>query len=740
MNVRWMMILTVVCLMITLAGCSKSPDGPYALVSQESLLAFLEDLTTIQSYSGWRNSATEGEAEALDYVAETLGEFAYLQDLGVELERQRFRVFNSTELWETRLHLTVDGKEVEVSADGMRGHRDDNGLALRFDSDGELNDQERDPVSTEGAVALIRSASEIRALTQADLKDKIVFLDYAVIDVILLRAREPAIEIARDLLALRPAGLVLVTRFSNQPDESHGAFVGDGSAFTYVEISKEALVVPTLYVRLEDLAPAGIAGWDDLARVEAARLTWDTDVCSPGASGNLIARVPGADPSRAVILGAHIDSPNSPGGMDDGSGSVALLEVARVLNEAQIQPAVDLYLAWFGGHEIGPYGSSHFVATHQELLDRTLAMLQIDCLTLPLDGASADITLIGRSYGHFGDERLAWPDYLAQAAEQQGVETVVVGEQGVASGNLFFSGFDVPNANMIYFNFQDLVDYGNTYIHYAGHLHDPYETAELVSKEGDVLEQMTRVALAAALETGQDFPTLHATSRSDRRALFVGSHTEPVHMAPTGLTELGMALAWEGFDVDLIPYGQTVTPADLDGADLVVALPVADYASQGEGTALYDESWDPWGIAALEEYVAEGGLLVLTNSGCRLKHYYAPFDSNEDWRDVNELATHFGISYREGRIYASVAQVEGGHSLMQGVLSLELFEENGIPFTLAEGEVLAQANGEPVVALVDYGDAGGQVLVLADVGILGSKGEPHNLTFWQNLAQYARSR
>jgi hypothetical protein len=45
------------------------------------------------------------------------------------------------------------------------------------------------------------------------------------------------------------------------------------------------------------------------------------------------------------------------------------------------------------------------------------------------------------------------------------------------------------------------------------------------------------------------------------------------------------------------------------------------------------------------------------------------------------------------------------------------------------------------VALLDHGDAGGQVLVLADVGILGSAGgEPQNLTFWRNLAEYARSR
>jgi hypothetical protein len=35
---------------------------------------------------------------------------------------------------------------------------------------------------------------------------------------------------------------------------------------------------------------------------------------------------------------------------------------------------------------------------------------------------------------------------------------------------------------------------------------------------------------------------------------------------------------------------------------------------------------------------------------------------------------------------------------------------------------------------------GGQVLVLADLGILGSAAaQPANLQFWRNLARYARS-
>ncbi len=334
-------------------------DSLLALISQERLFSSLEELTTIQPYSGWRNSATEGEAEALDYVAKTLEGMAYLQDLGLELERSSYHVFLATELWDTRLYLTTQGQETEVPADAPRGHRHDVTQALRFDSDGVLNDSERNPVEVQGGVALIRSASEIddsarRAIYRAGLcfwtaqssgwtrRTGTV-------------ARQRLHKSSPNSLNRAPAGLVLVTEFSDGPEGSQGKFVGDGIALEGV--ATEA-VIPTLYTRLEDLAPAGISSWEELAQIETARLVWDTDVFSPGTSGNLVARIPGADSSQAIILGAHIDSANSPGAIDNGINSVALLEVAHILNEAQLQPAIDLYLVWFGSEEIGLYGSS----------------------------------------------------------------------------------------------------------------------------------------------------------------------------------------------------------------------------------------------------------------------------------------------------------------------------------------------------------------------------------------------
>jgi len=724
-------------------GSSSIPEAsaapaadPFDLISLESLLAMLEDLTAIQPHSGWRNSATEGEAEALDYVVQALDGFAYVKSLGLELERQSFHVFLATELWDTHLELTVDGQKMEVPADGMRGPRDDIAQALRFDSDGTLNDSDRDPAIVEGPVVVIRSLEELQALAAKDLSGQVVMLDYAVVDRSIMEMQS-VVENAARLLETGPAGLVVVTRFSNAQGESHGAFVGDNSAFNNVDTPNAP---PILYVRLEDLSPAGIEDWQDLQRIEAARLTWDADVFAPGTSGNLVARIPGADPSRAVILAGHIDSPNAPGAMDDGSGAAIVLEVARVLDEAQFQPPTDLYLVWFGSEELGLYGAYHFVNTHQELLDRTVAMLQIDCLSRPLDGLDVELRLVTWPYGMHGKPRMVWPETLAQVAAERGIEPVPFAAYYAYSDDSTFGGYDVPHADLIY---EPVVD-SDTSVHYAGHLHDPYDTVTLAREVGPVFEEMANVALAAALDVAEETDSLRVTPPQDRRVLFVASHTEPGHMTPAGFTEMGMTLAMEGIDVDLVPYGQAVTPVDLEDTDVVVVLPVLDYPTTGGDLELYDESWTQAEIDALESYAQSGGLLVLTNSRHRLKYDTAGLDPNEDWADANALASEFGVTYQDGVVEADEARTEGDHPLVKGIRTLELGPDNGIPYELASGlagEVLAWHGDTPVVTLLDHGSQGGQVLVLADVAILTSGwGEPHNLPFWQNLGQTARAR
>ena len=212
-------------------------------------------------------------------------------------------------------------------------------------------------------------------------------------------------------------------------------------------------------------------------------------------------------------------------------------------------------------------------------------------------------------------------------------------------------------------------------------------------------------------------------------------------MAPTTFTDMGMLFDLNGFDVDMVPYGQPVSPADIE-AELVIVLPVVDYASPDGDADLYDEAWSQPEIAALESYVAQGGLLVLTNSAYRLRGgNWRMKDTNEDWPDANALAQLFGVSYQaETLAPGSIAQIQSDHPVVEGEERLMLVEGNSVPFTLdVKGEVLATLQDEPVAALVDYGDAGGQVLILADVGIFGSgREEPANVALWKKLIEYAR--
>jgi hypothetical protein len=71
--------------------------------------------------------------------------------------------------------------------------------------------------------------------------------------------------------------------------------------------------------------------------------------------------------------------------------------------------------------------------------------------------------------------------------------------------------------------------------------------------------------------------------------------------------------------------------------------------------------------------------------------------------------------------------------------AIELSESNALGFQVTKGQTLAEAGGRPTVALIEHGGMGGQVLVLADLKLLG-QGWSNGLRFWQNVADYARSR
>jgi hypothetical protein len=713
-----------------------SPPDPYQLISLDHMLETIEKLTSIQAFSGWRTAGTQGETEALQYMADQLNGYSYLNEMGLEMERQTFPIFMTTEIWESRLFLSLAGQEMEVPVNGLRGSRYSPSLAKNFDSDGSLDDADPNPVSASGKPLLVRDETHLFSLGSGEVKDRLLFLDYTLIDYTVNRAAETNLKQLVKLIYSRPVGLVLLNQYANQEGQSHGTFALDGGLFNSYDFNPK---IPVMYARLEDWSPAGIVTFDDLERaldgkIASARLVWDADVLLPAQSGNLIARIPGQDSSQAIILGAHIDSPNTPGAFDDGSGSAVLLEIARVLDAARLQPPVDLYLVWFGSEEILFGGSSYFVATHQDLLDRTMAMLQIDALGYPLEGQELTLNMETSTYEKFGDGRPTWADYLSQAVLSQGIPLFNQVEFSASSDNSVFGAFDVPNANLIYFD-PASSNMSNGYLFYATHYHDPYESVDQVREVGQMLVDMTRTALVAALQTTQDKPALRVVPPTTRRALILANHSQPPNLAPVTLLEMSMALSWQGYDVDLLPYGQPLTAADLKDTSFVAVLPVLDYPGQ-EGF-----SWTAEELDLLDAYVKNGGFLVIANSLYDFSSTRMLEDANEDALGLNPLAQRFGVTFTDGVTTAQSVSSSNQHPLTANASTLKMYWGDGVPFRIQKGLVLYRAGNHPAIALVDYGESGGQVLIVADLGLLldfdrGGK----NLIFLQNLAAYVTDR
>ena len=72
----------------------------------------------------------------------------------------------------------------------------------------------------------------------------------------------------------------------------------------------------------------------------------------PGGLRNIVGTVPGRDPRRFVVVGAHYDSKDIPGFLganDGGSGTAAVVQLARQLKPRTIGPTVEFVL--FDGEE-----------------------------------------------------------------------------------------------------------------------------------------------------------------------------------------------------------------------------------------------------------------------------------------------------------------------------------------------------------------------------------------------------
>ncbi len=98
---------------------------------------------------------------------------------------------------------------------------------------------------------------------------------------------------------------------------------------------------------------------------------------------NVIAETKTGDPNNVIVVGAHLDSVGPGSGINDnGSGSAALLEMAKHINKMKLRNKVRFI--WFSAEESGLLGSEAYVASLDDTQrGKIAAMLNFDMIASP---------------------------------------------------------------------------------------------------------------------------------------------------------------------------------------------------------------------------------------------------------------------------------------------------------------------------------------------------------------------
>jgi len=173
-----------------------------------------------------------------------------------------------------------------------------------------------------------------------------------------------------------------------------------------------------------------------------------------GPTFNTIAEIKGTEkPDEYVMLSAHFDSwDGGTGATDNGTGTIMMMEVMRVLKEIYPNPKRTIVVGHWGSEEQGLNGSRAFVEDHPEMMDKIQALFNQDNGT----GRVANVSGQGfvDSYEYLG----RWMNKVPRSITKD-IETTFPGNPGgggsdyasfVAAG---VPAFSLSSLNWSYFNY-----------------------------------------------------------------------------------------------------------------------------------------------------------------------------------------------------------------------------------------------------------------------------------------------
>lgn len=209
-----------------------------------------------------------------------------------------------------------------------------------------------------GEVIAFPSLAAFKAAPDADVKGKIVYVTHA-----MRRAQDgssygyfgPVRFAGPNLAAKKGVALFLIRSVGT-----------DGARRPHTGITvfdKGVTPIPA--------AALSAADADNLERMIARkpvtlRVTLTPRFTGTHQSGNVIAEVPGSDPSAGlVVIGGHLDSWDlGTGAIDDAAGVAITTAAAKRLLDGP-QPRRTIRVVWWGSEEVGGFGSDAYFAAHK---------------------------------------------------------------------------------------------------------------------------------------------------------------------------------------------------------------------------------------------------------------------------------------------------------------------------------------------------------------------------------------
>jgi Zn-dependent M28 family amino/carboxypeptidase len=287
--------------------------------------AIMEDLAELQEiadrHGGMRASGTQGYLASASYVASELRDAGYL----VELDTFDVPLFS----------------EVGIGTVDVGEHRFEAGTDFRpmiFSPSGEL-------IARVVAVGY-RAGVEPGAQVPGAGCDAADFAAVPPRVILLVQGGPCASRDIVDNAAAADAAALVVANTSWEP-----------GTVRRPTLRTPDVTIPVLGVSRQMGDALHVAAEDDVA----VHLSFQTAIVDQP-TANVIAETPGGDPAHVIMLGGHLDSViDGPGINDNGSGSMAVLEIARQL--ATREPQHKVRVAFWAAEEIGLYGSFRYVSS-----------------------------------------------------------------------------------------------------------------------------------------------------------------------------------------------------------------------------------------------------------------------------------------------------------------------------------------------------------------------------------------